>query len=121
MYMQIKNAERRGILPSCVGRLAGSPEARKLYCLCFTDVESKAQRCQEVSGPVSDSTPRKIHSHPPLQSRVPESSSRTVTPPAFSTILFRTTSVLIVAVPSEHLRYTSTGKHFFFGPAFCRK
>lgn len=37
------------LLPDLVGHLAVSSEARKFYCPCSTDVEAKAQRCQEVS------------------------------------------------------------------------
>lgn len=109
----------RRLLPDLVGHLAVSSEARKFYCPCFTDVEAKAQRCQEVSSQSWIPHPGGFQS----ATRVRGSgvSSQSVTPLAFSTILFRITPVLIFALPTEHLRYTSTGKDFFFCPPLCRK
>lgn len=93
-----------------------SREAWKFYCPCFTDGEIKAQRCQEVLEQVLHSTSREI---PIRHSWVRGSwvSSQSVTLLTFSTILFKTTSVLIFAIPIKHLRYTSIGKNFFFYPS----
>ena len=87
-------------------------EALRLYCLCPRDGGTKAGRRQR-------SRIRSWISHPGrLQSATSLSgfgvSSQSPTSSALSTILFQVTPILIIAIPSEHLRHTSSGKDFFF-------